>query len=208
MLWSGLTERKTRVKEQAQDFPLVIATMPATDRQTKIAVGIVSVLTIAAAIMAPFASIQVGRIDAFIPVLQTVVSVADLITATLLFAQFSIQPQPALLALASAYIFSSSFAFLQTLAFPGGYAPAGLIGDGPNTPAWIYVLWHTTFPAAIIVYALSKDGIGADALPVRSTRANILTTLAGVLAIVAVLTWIVTTKTEYIPSFYTDDVNL
>jgi hypothetical protein len=87
------------VKEQAEDFPLVIATMPATDRQTKIAVGIVSVLTIAAAIMAPFASIQVGRIDAFIPVLQTVVSVADLITATLLFAQFSIQPQPALLAL-------------------------------------------------------------------------------------------------------------
>jgi len=22
------------------------------------------------------------------------------------------------------------------------------------------VLWHTTFPAAVIVYALSKDGIG------------------------------------------------
>src|SRR3954463_7234069 len=171
--------------------------MPATDRQTKIAVGIVSVLTIAAAIMAPFASIQVHRIDAFIPVLQTVVSVADLITATLLFAQFSIQPQPALLALASAYIFSGSFAFLQTLAFPGGYAPAGLIGDGPNSPAWIYVLWHTTFTAAVLVYALSKDGIGVDALPVRSTRASIVTTLAGVLATVAILTWIVTTKTEF-----------
>src|SRR2546423_13131744 len=156
MLVVGIDERKTRVKEQAEDFPLVIATMPATDRQTKIAVGIVSVLTIAAAVMAPFASIQVGRIDAFIPVLQTVVSVADLITATLLFAQFSIQPQPALLALASAYIFSGSFAFLQTLAFPGGYAPAGLIGDGPNSPAWIYVLWHTTFTAAVLFFARSQ----------------------------------------------------
>jgi signal transduction histidine kinase len=70
------------------------------------------------------------------------------------------------------------------------------------------VLWHTTFPAAIIVYALSKDGVGFGALPVRSTRASIVTTLAGVLATVAVLTWIVTTKTEYIPSFYTDDVRL
>ncbi|PYK10315.1 MAG: two-component sensor histidine kinase [Verrucomicrobia bacterium] len=208
MLWSGLTERNTRVKEQAQDFPLVIATMPATDRQTKIAVGIVSVLTLAAAVMAPFASIQVGRIDAFIPVLQTVVSVADLITATLLFAQFSIQPQPALLALASAYIFSGSFAFLQTLAFPGGYAPAGLIGDGPNSPAWIYVLWHTTFTAAVLVYALSKDRIGAGKLPVRSTMAAIIVTVAGVLATIAVLTWIVTTKTEYIPSFFTDDIRV
>src|SRR3954452_8538160 len=200
MLWSGLTERKTRVKEQAQDFPLVIATMPATDRQTKIAVGIVSVLTIAAAIMAPFASIQVGRIDAFIPVLQTVVSVADLITATLLFAQFSIQPQPALLALASAYIFSSSFAFLQTLAFPGGYAPAGLIGDGPNTPAWIYVLWHTTFPAAILVYAFTKDAGQPPTPPGKSVLPAILTTLAAVVTATALLTWVVSTKTAYLPS--------
>src|SRR4051812_4897282 len=180
--------------------------MPATDRQTKIAVGIVSVLTIAAAIMAPFASIQVGRIDAFIPVLQTVLSLADLVTATLLFAQFSIQPQRALLALASAYIFSGSFAFLQTLAFPGGYAPDGVIGDGPNSPAWIYVLWHTSFTASVLIYALTKDTIGNRKLPVRSTMAAIIVTVIGVLGTIAVLTWIVTTKTEYLPSFFTDDI--
>src|SRR6476646_8308146 len=149
------------VKEQAQDFPLVIATLPATERQRTIAVGIVIVLIVAAAVIAPFASIPVSRVNAFIPVLQTVVCVVDLITAVLLFAQFSIQPQLALLALAGAYMFSGSFAFLQTLAFPGGYGPAGLIGDGPNTPAWMYVLWHTTFPATILIYALSKDGTGA-----------------------------------------------
>ena len=126
-------------------------------------------------------------------------SVVEFITAVLLFAQFSIQPQPALLALASAYIFSGSFAFLQTLAFPGGYAPAGLIGDGPNTPAWMYVLWHTTFPAAILVYALTKDAIGVSKLPARSTKASIMITVACVLAVIAVLTWIVTAKTEYHP---------
>src|ERR1700726_5093763 len=131
--------------------------MPATARQRAIAVGIIILLTVAVAAIAPFASIQLPQVNAFIPVLQTVVSVADLVTATLLFAQFSIQPQRALLALASGYIFSSSFAFLQTLAFRGAYAPAGLIGDRLNTAAWMYVLWHTTFPAAILVYALSKD---------------------------------------------------
>ena len=131
--------------------------MPATGQQKAVAVGVAVLLVVAAAVIAPFASIQLGRVDAFIPVLQTALSIADLITAALLFAQYSIQPQRALLALASGYIFSGSFAFLQTLAFPGGYAPAGLIGDGPNSPAWIYVLWHTTFPAAILIYALRKE---------------------------------------------------
>jgi hypothetical protein len=87
------------------------------------ALGVAILLTVAAAIIAPFASIQLGRLDAFIPVLQTALSIADLITAALLFAQYSIQPQRALLALASGYTCSGSFAFLQTLAFPGGYAP-------------------------------------------------------------------------------------
>ena len=199
-------EAEDSVQKEGQDFPLVIATMPATERQRTIAVGIVILLTIAAAVIAPFASIQVAQVDAFIPVLQTVVSVADLVTAVLLFAQFSIQPQLALLALASGYIFSGSFAFLQTLAFPGAYAPAGLIGDGPNTPAWIYVLWHTTFPAAILAYALSKDTIGVGKLPGRSTTATIIITVACVVAVTAGLTWIVTAKTEYLPVLFTTDV--
>jgi signal transduction histidine kinase len=196
------------VQKEGQDFPLVIATMPATDRQRVIAVGVVIVLIVVAAVMAPFARIQVGQIDAFIPVLQTVVSVVDLVTATLLFAQFSIQPQRALLALASGYIFGGSFAFLQTLSFPGAYAPAGLIGDTLNTPAWMYVLWHTTFPAAILVYALSKDTTGAAGPQGRPAMTAIVITVACVLAVIAGLAWIVTTKTEYLPSFYTTDVRL
>ena len=132
--------------------------------------------------------------------------VIDLLTATLLFAQFSIQPQLALLALASGYIFSGLFAFLQTLAFPGAYAPAGLIGDGPNTPAWLYVLWHTTFPATILIYALSKDTIGASKLLGRSTKATIAITVACLLAVIAGLTWIVAANTEYLPVLFTTDV--
>src|SRR5258705_9864104 len=170
-------EAEDSVQKEGQDLPLVIATMPATERQRTIAVGIVILLTVAAAVIAPFASIQVARVDAFIPVLQTVVSVADLVTAVLLFAQFSIQPQLALLALASGYIFSGSFAFFHTLGLPGAFAPPCLICVGPYTPAWIYVLWHTTYPAAILAYALSKDTIGAGQLPGQSEKAPILLTL-------------------------------
>jgi signal transduction histidine kinase len=186
-----------------EDFPLIIANLPATSQQKAIALGVAVLLFVAATVIAPFASIQLGRVDAFIPVLQTALSVADFITAILLFAQYSIQPQRALLALASGYMFSGSFAFLQTLAFPGGYAPNGLIGDGPNSPAWIYVLWHTTFPASILVYALTKDPTGA-ARSGRSVMVALAITIGCVLAVIAGLTWIVTTKTEYLPSFYTN----
>ena len=191
------------VQKEEQDFPLIIANMPATGPQKAVAVGVAVLLVVAAAAIAPFAGIQLGRVDAFIPVLQTTLSVVDLVTAALLFAQYSIQPQRALLALASGYIFSGSFAFLQTLAFPGGYAPAGLIGDGPNSPAWIYVLWHTMFPAAILVYALSKNASGA-VRPGRPAMRAIAITVACVIALIAGLAWIVTTKTEYLPSFYTN----
>src|SRR5690242_18231750 len=138
--------RRNSVQKEEQDFPLIIANMPATGAQKAMASGVALLLTVAAVAIAPFASIQLGRVDAFIPVLQTALSIADLITAALLLAQYSMQPQRALLAVASGYIFSGSFAFLQTLAFPGGYAPGGLIGDGSNSAAWMYVLWHTMFP--------------------------------------------------------------
>jgi hypothetical protein len=108
------------VQKEEQDFPLVIANMPASGQQRAMAVGAAILLIVVAAAIAPFASIQLGRVDAFIPVLQTALSIADFVTAILLFAQYSIQPQRALLALASGYMFSGSFAFLQTLAFPGG----------------------------------------------------------------------------------------
>ena len=194
------------VQKEEQDFPLIIATMPATGQQKAMAVGVAVLLIVAAAGVAPFASIQLGQVDAFIPVLQTVVSVADLVTAIFLFAQFSIQPQRALLALASGYLFSGSFAFLQTLAFPGGYAPAGLIGDRLNTPAWIYVLWHTTFPAAILFYSLSKDTTRAARLPSGPAMTAIVATAVCVLAAVVGLTWIVTAKAEFLPTLFTTDV--
>jgi signal transduction histidine kinase len=195
-------------QKKEQDFSLIATNVPAARQQKATAVGVAVLLVVAAAAIAPFASIQLGRVDAFIPVLQTALSIADLITAALLFGQYSIQPQQALLAVASGYVFSGSFAFLQTLAFPGGYAPAGLIGDGSNSASWIYVLWHTTFPAAILVYAFSKGATEFGNPVGRSTKANIIITVAGVLAAIAVLTWIVTTKTDYIPIFYTNDVNV
>ena len=51
----------------------------------------VAVLFVGTMIWAPFASVQLARVDAFILVIQSLMCVADLITATLLFSQYAVQ---------------------------------------------------------------------------------------------------------------------
>jgi signal transduction histidine kinase len=202
MLRAG-TYRDTHITER--DVPIVVALMPSTPRQRKLAVIFVVAIVTVAVLVAPFATIHIGRIDSFVPVLQTVLSAADLLTATLLLAQYSVQPNRALLAVASGYLFSASFAFLQTLSFPGGYAPNGIIGDGFNTPAWFFVLWHTSFLLSILTYSLLKDKKETSRRP---AAASIATTLTCVVGTVVALSWIVTAEVRSLPSFYATSITL
>jgi phosphatidylserine synthase len=116
--------------DEGKEIPALITSIPASAEHRRAAFGIVVLLSVVFAMGLPFADIRAARLDVFIPVVQSIICVADLITAVLLFAQYSIQPQRALLALASGYIFSGLFAFLQTLDFPGAYSATGLLGGG------------------------------------------------------------------------------
>jgi PAS domain S-box-containing protein len=188
------------------DFPIVIATMAASARHRKVSIGVVIVLAVIVAVTIPFANIQLARVDAFVPVIQTVMCVADLLTALLLFAQYAVYPQRAALALASGYVFSGLFAFLQTLAFPGAYAPAGLIGDKLNSAGWLFVLWHTAFLVNVIVYTLSKEADGDVNRSCQSTGVTIGVTIAGVAAVTAGSTWGATMGVGYLPSLYENTI--
>ena len=188
-----------------QDHPLVVALMPYTQRHRALAIGVAVSMLAVSALLAPFVNIQIGRIDSFLPVVQTVLSAADFLTATLLFAQYSVQPQRALLVVASGYIFAGSFAFLQTLSFPGSYVPNALIGDVYNTPAWFFVLWYTTFPLSILVYALIKD----RAENLRASKgAKIAITLIVVFTTIALLSWLVISEVDRLPKFFTTGLML
>jgi signal transduction histidine kinase len=186
---------------RGQDFPLVIASMPASTRERRFAFGLIIFLLVAFLIIAPFASVPLARVDAFIPVLQTVLCVAELITAALLFAQYSIEPLHGVLALACGYMFSGLFAFLQTFAFPGAYAPAGLFGDLSTAP-YLFCLWHIAFPLGVIVYALSKDTAKGANVAGSSPAVVIRITVTCVVALTAGLTWAVTAGAGYLPSLF------
>jgi signal transduction histidine kinase len=194
-------------RSSRQGFPITIATMRANPRERQIAFGGFLILVVVIAITLPFANIQLPRVDAFVPVIQTVMCLADFLTAVFLFAQYSVQPQLALLVLASGFVFSGLFAFLQTLAFPGAYAPAGLIGDGLNSPGWLFVLWQTTFPSAVILYALLKEADEPVKQSGQSIRATIFITVACVATVTAGLTWLATAGAAHLPSLYVNEMN-
>jgi signal transduction histidine kinase len=185
-----------------RDFPLVIADVPITARERRIALGVIILLFVAVAIMGPLATVPMGRVDAFIPVLQTVMCAVDLITAAMLFGQYSIRPKTSLLAVASGYVLSGSFAFLQTLAFPGAYSARGLIGDGVNTAAWIFVFWHASFDLSVMFYILCKDADDGDRALIGSSFVTIAITIGCLFAVVGGLVWLAAAGASHLPTLY------
>src|SRR5215475_11041209 len=183
-------------------FPVVTTDMPANARHYKIVYGGFIILLVLVAIVTPLANVPLRRVDAFHPVIQTLICVTNLLTATILFVQYWLQPQRALLALASGFVFSGLFAFLQTLTFADAYGPGVLIGDPLNSAGWIFLFWHTVFPLAVIVYTLSKDTCDAVQQPGQSAGITIGITIAWVLIATASLSWVATAGAKYLPSIY------
>jgi signal transduction histidine kinase/CheY-like chemotaxis protein len=148
----------------------------------------------------PFAKVPLGRIDAFIPAYQAALAINDLITAALLFGQFSILRARGLLLLACGYLFTAAMVVIHTLSFPGLFAPAGLLGAGPQSTAWLYMLWHGGFPLMVIAYALTMPTAQAELQRgAGTTRAPILAGIAAVAMAVAVLGSLATVGHDLLP---------
>ena len=121
------------------EFEYSVATLPPTLRHRRLALAVAVVTLAAYGAMIPFAGTPLIPIDSFIPIVMAIVFVTDLVTAVLLFGQFSVTGSRALLALATGYLFSSLITIPYTLTFPGAFAPTGLLGAGPQSAAWLNV---------------------------------------------------------------------
>ena len=83
-------------------------TLPPTPGQRRMARAFLLALLVILLGTWPFAAIKLPEVDAFVPTLAAALFVSDCVTAALLFAQFSILRQWALLVIASGYVFSGS----------------------------------------------------------------------------------------------------
>jgi PAS domain S-box-containing protein len=184
----------------AGDSPLFFtATMNAWQRKIATRCLLISLVFVAIATTPPFATVQLARLDAFVAVVQTVMCLADLLTATFLFTQYSVQPQRALLVLASGFVFSGLFALLQTFSFPDAYVAGVLIGDELNSSVWLVVWWQTLFPAAVFVYALARH-VDEPRSQFRRPAWDIGIAISSVLIATAALTWIA--SAGFLPRLY------
>jgi len=178
-----------------------VSSKPAERRELCFALAAVLVSIAFFSLAAPFATLQLAQVPAFIPAYEAALVITDLITAVLLFGQFKIIRSRALFVLASGYLFTAAITFVHALTFPGLLAPTGLLGAGTQTTAWLFMFWHGGFPLFLIAYALLKDaGHGADATskPIALQRGGSGTAVAAgvavVVGLVGVLTLVATTQ--------------
>ena len=189
-----------------QDF--ILSTLSPGRQQRRLALALVLALLVAFLITAGLLpTIQLGRIDAFVPAYATALFVIDLMTAILLFAQFSILRSRALLVIASGYLFTALIVIPWMLTFPGVFTPSGLLGAGLQTTNWLYILWHAGFPMFVIAYALLKDADPAKGMWWGSAGAAILSSVAMTATVVCAATFIVTAGEAHLPRTMLDPLH-
>jgi signal transduction histidine kinase len=180
-----------------------LSAIPAEAHERTLALWTIGVSALVFLAALPFAKTQLMPIPAFIPTYQSALVVCDLITAVLLFSQFSVLGARPLLALAAGYLFTACMAAAHALTFPGLFSPAGLLGAGPQSTAWLYMFWHAGFPSLVIVYALLRAGAAREVQVMPTTgsaRTAVAGCIAAVIAAACAFTFVATAGQEHLPS--------
>ena len=187
--------------------PGFLSTEPVQPADRRLALAVVAVSALIFLCAAPFAGTPLMKVPAFIPSYESALTINDLITAVLLFGQFTKLRSPAICALASGYLFTALMAVSHALTFPGLYASGGLLGAGPDTTAWLYVFWHGGFPLAVIAYALCKDRGAAESSSVKSVRTTLFAAILAVFGSVVGLTLLATAGKAILPAIMAGNHN-
>ena len=188
---------------EPDDTGASLADLEPTARQTWWAVAVATAAFVAFVVVAPFAGLPLVQLNAFFPSLDAIVFVTDLVTAVLLFAQFSISRSRALLALACGYLFTALIVIPHALTFVGAFSPRGLLGAGLQTGSWLFIFWHVGFAAALLAYGvLKRDN---RPIPESSLPKVIAGSIIAVAALVCGITWLTTGGEALLPPIILDE---
>jgi len=180
--------------------------LPPTKQQRRWAVAVAICQLAALALTVPFAGIPLGQMNGFIPAVEAVVFVTDLVTSVLLFSQFAAHRLNPLLVLACGYLFSALIIIPHALSFPGAFSPVGLPGAGLQTTPWLYWFWHLPFAMTLLGYGMMSNEKSEPSLALGSSLAVIVRSIALVLALVCGLVLVATAGKEYLPAIFADIV--
>jgi diguanylate cyclase (GGDEF)-like protein len=170
----------------------------ASRNERRFAAAVIACSTLIFLGLAPFAKLPLTPVPAFIPIYQSALLINDLITVVFLLGQSQFSRGKALIVLAGGYLFTALMSSAHALTFPGLFAPAGLLGAGLQTTAWLYVLWHGGFPLFVLGYAFC----GAE--QPRRAGLSMLAMAAAVAAVVIGCTLLTTAGQRFLPVLLRD----
>jgi signal transduction histidine kinase len=175
---------------------------PPDRRQVRFSVAIVGLLFASHLAILPVRELWLGEVDAFIPMIDAITFVGDLITATLLFAQATVFRSHALTILGAGYVYSALLVIPHALTFPGAFSANGLLAAGVNSSAWAAFFRRTGFPIAVMAYAWMKRS-DAGAQPGTDRWApRIGVGLLSAIALAAAVTLLTTAGHSWLPPFF------
>jgi signal transduction histidine kinase len=175
---------------------------PPNRQEVRFSFVIVGLLFATLLLILPVHAIRLRELGAFVPMVDAIMLLGELITATLLYAQAVVFRSRALTVLATGFVFAALLLVPHALTFPGAFAPDGLLGAGVNTTAWIFTARRAAFAIAVILYVLLKEADTA-AMPRRELpRENITVWVLAASVLAAAVTLLATIGHELLPSFY------
>jgi signal transduction histidine kinase len=129
---------------------------PPTRRQIRFSLAMVGLLFVILLVLLVLPSYQLRELNLIVPVIDAILLMSDLITATLLYAQASIFRSRALTVLASGFVFIAALLIAHMLTYPGGFAPDGLLGAQFDTAGWIFLYRRAALPLIVILYVFLR----------------------------------------------------
>jgi len=181
---------------------------PPDRHEIRLGFGVVGLLLLLLLAILSLHDVRLIEVPAFIPVIDAIMLVGELITATLLFAQAAVFRSRALLVLATGFVSSALLLIPHALTFPGAFAPNGLLGAGVNSTAWIASIRRGAFPIFIILYVLwqRKESAQEPGVSVQPPNIGAGTLVAFILA--GAVTLLATRGHDFLPPYFIDRSDL
>jgi PAS domain S-box-containing protein len=130
--------------------PVGLGDARATLQHRSAAAAVAATLAAATALALTYGLGHGPEIKPIVPVAAAVWSLADLLTATLLLAQFCINGRVSFAILSTAYAMSALLTWPFVLAFPGVIAPRPLGPGHQDVFVYFWMIWHCTFPLLVL----------------------------------------------------------
>jgi signal transduction histidine kinase len=169
--------------------------------QVRLSFVLVGLLVVAVLAILPVRDVHVGLIPSYVPVIDAIMCLGDLITASLLFAQASVFSSRALTVLAATYVYMALILIPHALTFPGAFSPDGF-GWAFNASPWLSIVRRSVFPLATLAYVRFKRAEAAQPPQAPRPAAPIFASVLAAVVLAAAAVLLSATAQLWLPPFF------